>query len=60
MRTIAALVVLRDQVIKPILAGTATPKVGRKPKTYTAVDAHYAALRTEMQALFADLGLAAA
>jgi hypothetical protein len=32
LRTIAALVVLRDKVIKPILAGTAKPKMGRKPK----------------------------
>ena len=60
VRTIAALVVLRDRVITPILAGTAKPKVGRKPKGYTAVDAHYEALRKEMLALFADLGLAAA
>lgn len=59
-RTIATLVVLREQVIKPILAGTAAPKRGRKPTTYTPVDAHYAALRKEMLALFADLGLAAA
>jgi len=33
LRTIAALVVLRDKVIKPLLAGTAQPKMGRKPKT---------------------------
>jgi len=51
---------LRDRVIKPILAGTAAPKVGHKPKGYTAVDAHYESLRKEMLALFADLGLAAA
>ena len=59
-RTLAALVVLRDRVIKPILAGTAAPKVGRKLKSYTAIDAHYETLRKEMVALFADLGLAAA
>jgi hypothetical protein len=60
VRIIAALVVLRDQVIKPLLAGSTARKVGRKPKGYTAVDAHYDSLRKEMLALFADLGLAAA
>jgi hypothetical protein len=59
LRTIAALVVLREQVIKPILAGTAKPKMGRKPKTWSAIDAHYETIRKEMQTLFKDLGLAA-
>ncbi len=36
LRTIAALVVLRDMVIKQILAGTAKPKMGRKLKTWSA------------------------
>jgi len=60
LRTLAALLVLREHVIKPILAGATIPKMGRKPKTWTRVDAHYEALRQEMSALFADLGLAAA
>jgi hypothetical protein len=60
VRTLAALVVLRDQVIRPLLAGTAKPKVGRKPKGYTPIDAHYETLRKEMGALFTDLGIAAA
>jgi len=59
LRTIAALVVLRDKVIKPILAGTAKPKMGRKPKTWRPIDEHYETVRKDMQALFADLGLAA-
>lgn len=58
-RIIAALVVLREQVIQPILAGTAKPREGRKPKSWTRIDAHYQTLRQQMQALFADLGLAA-
>lgn len=60
VRIIAALVVLREQVIIPLLAGAAKPRVGRKPKHYTAIDAHYENLRKEMHALFTDLGLAAA
>jgi hypothetical protein len=58
-RIIAALVVLREQVIKPILAGTAKPRQGRPPKHWTSIDDHYQTLRKEMQALFAALGLAA-
>jgi hypothetical protein len=59
VRTIAALVVLREQVIKPILAGTAKRRQGRPSKRWTSIDAHYQALRMEMRALFSDLGLAA-
>jgi len=58
LRTIAALVVLRDKVIKPILAGTAKPKMGRKPKTWSALYEHYETVRKDMQTLFKDLGLA--
>jgi len=58
-RTIAALLILRDNVIKPILAGTAKPKVGRKPKTWSPIDEHYETLRKDMQTLFEDLGLVA-
>jgi hypothetical protein len=59
LRTIAALVILRDKVIKPILAGTAQPKIGRKPRTWRPIDEHYETVRKDMQTLFADLGLAA-
>jgi hypothetical protein len=56
-RTIAALVALRDQVIGPILAGVRSPRLGRKPAHWTAVDRDYETLRIGMQALFADLGI---
>ena len=59
LRTIAALVILRDKVIKPILAGTAKPKMGRKPKTWSAIDEHYETIRKDMQTLFEHVGLAA-
>jgi len=59
LRTIAALVVLRDKVIKPILAGTAQPKMGRKPQTWSAIDEHYETIRKDMQTLFEDVGLVA-
>src|SRR6266545_2897234 len=50
---------LRDQVIRPILAGVRVPRRGRKPKTWTRADQHYETLRIEMRALFTDLGIAA-
>ncbi len=56
-RTIAALLVLRDQVIGPILAGVRSPRLGRKPAHWTAIDRDYETLRIGMQALFADLGI---
>ena len=59
LRTITALLVLRDQVIKPILAGVRVPRLGRKPTTWTPTDRHYEALRLEMTALFNDCGIAA-
>jgi hypothetical protein len=58
-RTIAGLLTLRDQVIGPILAGVRSPRLGRKPAHWTAVDRDYETLRIGMQTLFADLGIAA-
>lgn len=59
LRTITALLVLRDQVIKPILAGVRVPRRGRKPKTWTRTDQHNEALRLEMQAPLNDCGITA-
>lgn len=59
IRTIAALLILRDQVIKPLLAGVGRPKPGRKPKNWSSIDQHYQTLRTDMQNLFNDLHIAA-
>ena len=59
MRAIAALFVLREHVIAPILAGVRSPRLGRKPATWTPVDRHYEQLRIRMEPLFHELGLAA-
>ena len=56
-RTIAALLVLRDQVIAPIIAGVRSPRMGRKPAHWTAVDRDYETLRIGMQTLFGHLGI---
>jgi hypothetical protein len=59
MRAIAALFVLREHVIAPILAGVRSPRLGPKPTTWTPVDRHYEQLRIRMEPLFHELGLAA-
>jgi len=56
-RTIAALLTLRDHVIAPILAGIRSPRIGRKPKTWTTVDRDYETLRIDMQTLFRHIGI---
>jgi hypothetical protein len=56
-RTATALLVLRDQVIAPIIAGVRSPRQGRKPAHWTVVDRGYESLRVGMQSLFADLGI---
>jgi len=58
LRTLAALHILREKVLKPILAGTARNRNGRKPANQGAIDAHYENIQVQMQGLFQTLGLA--
>jgi hypothetical protein len=58
--TIAALLTLREHVIGPILAGIRSPRMGRKPITWTSVDRDYEKIRIDMQTLFQHLGIQAA
>lgn len=58
LRTITALLVLRDQVIKPILAGIRSPRNGPKPKHWTIIDRTYETIRIHTQTLFGHLGIA--
>ena len=46
------------QVIAPLLAGVADPRIRRTPRRWTDIDPHYQALRLEMMALFAGIGIA--
>ena len=48
---------LRDHVIAPILAGVRSPRLGRKPASWTRIDRRYETLRVSMQDLFHDLGI---
>ena len=58
-RTIAALLTVRDHVIAPLIAGIQTPRQGRPPKNWTAIDRDYETLRRNMQTLFNHLGISA-
>lgn len=59
-RAVATLLVLRDQVISPILVGIRSPRPGRKPAAWSHIDHDYESLRIDMQTLFGHLDLAAA
>jgi hypothetical protein len=58
LQNMAALFILREKVLKPVLAGAGTPKRGPKPKHPSQLDLHYANLHTAMRLLFQTLGLA--
>lgn len=59
VRTMGALVILRDKVLRPILAGVSKPKITPKPTNWSPIDQHYEAVRQGMFTLFEDLGIAA-
>ncbi len=59
LRAIAALTVLRDRVIQPLVAALSRPKARLRMTGSTNVDKHYHTLQVGMRDLFEDLGLAA-
>jgi hypothetical protein len=59
LRAVTALLVLRDKVIKPVLAGAGKPGRGRNPKNQSPIDAHYEAIQSQMRSLFQLIGVAA-
>jgi hypothetical protein len=59
VRAMCAYLILRDKVIKPLLAGVVRP-FGRAPKTQALVDQHYLRLREELNRTFETIGLAPA
>jgi hypothetical protein len=58
LKTMAALLTLREKVIKPVLAGAGNPKGGRKPQNQTHLDTQYRKVQTEMHHLLHMLGMA--
>ena len=59
LRAMAALVVLRDKAIKPLLAAAQDQQTSRGAQNPRALDTHYDTIRTAMQGVFQELGLAA-
>lgn len=58
LRTMAALVLLRDKIIKPVLTGAGKPKRGPKPKITHPIDDLYRQIQSFMRSLFLELGFA--
>lgn len=59
IRTLVALLILREKIIRPVLAGAGKPKPGRPPKRVHPLDVHYENLQREMRHTLETLGLAA-
>jgi hypothetical protein len=59
VRKMWACVVLRDKVLKPMMAGAGRPRVGRPPKNIHPLDIHYQNLLRELEKTFQTLGLVA-
>jgi hypothetical protein len=57
VRTMCAYLLLREKVIKPLLAGVVGP-TGRPPKVLNPLDRHYVNLREELNRTFETIGLA--
>ena len=59
LRAMAALVVLRNKAIKPLLAAAQELRPSRGAQNPRALDTHYESIRSAMQGVFQELGLAA-
>ena len=58
MRTMCAYLLLREKVIKPVLAGVSRPE-SPNPDPIAPLDRHYVALRDELVRTFETIGIAA-
>lgn len=59
IKTLAGWFILREKVIKPVLAGVCRPRVGRPQKCPSVLDEHYRALQQQMHQTLAHLKIAA-
>jgi hypothetical protein len=59
IRVLTALLVLRDKVLRPLLATAQPLESSRGAQNPAALDQHYEIIRTEMQGVFQQLGIAA-
>jgi hypothetical protein len=60
IRSLTALLILRDKVICPLLAATGQPPPSSQPANPTPIDRHYDTLRANIRDLLTQLGVAAA
>jgi hypothetical protein len=58
IRILAGMLIMREKVIKPVLAGLGKPHVGRPPKNVHPIDQHYDNLQRELRRTFETLALA--
>src|ERR1700686_3987148 len=59
LRSLTALLVLREKIIRPLLAASGKPESGITPAHPAPIDYRYENLRSEMKNLFRELGIAA-
>lgn len=59
LKTMTALLLLREKIMKHVLAVSGNPKPGPKPKNQTPINKHYQNIQFEMRNLFLALGIAA-
>jgi hypothetical protein len=59
VRRLCAYIVLREKVLKPMMAGASRPRVSQPPEEIHPLDLHYQNLLRELEATFNTLGLAA-
>ena len=59
LKAIAALVVLREKAIRPLLAAAQETRPSRGSQNPTALDRHYEAVRVSMASILRELGVAA-
>jgi len=59
LRVMAALLVLRDKVVRPILAAAQPLRPSRGTQNSAPIDRHYETIRLAMQKIFHELGIAA-
>jgi hypothetical protein len=59
LRALTALEVLREKLIRPLLAASTRPQPHAKLSNPTLIDQHYENLRAGMRGLFNELGVAA-
>jgi hypothetical protein len=59
LRSLTALLVLREKIIRPLLAASGQPEPPATPAHPTPIDQHYESLRSGMRDLFKELGMAA-